>query len=127
MTLAVERPRLKYGSAIFVKTGTIIESTSVTDDGDVEGLELELKGVGVNSVYKPPVDAFHVRTLRTSKTQVVIGDFNSHGINWGYNESNLDEDAEEAWAEASQPVVALGKGGTPVQIKWGGPFLYTLL
>ena len=105
-----------------MKTGTIIESTSVTDDGDVEVLELELKGVGVNSVYKPPVDAFRVRTLRTSKTQVVIGDFNSHGINWGYNESNLDGDAEEAWAEASQPVVALWKGGPLCKLNGGALF-----
>ena len=102
MTLAVERPHSKYGRAIFVKTGTIIESTSVTEDGDVEVLELELKGVTVTSVYKPPVGAFRMHTLRTSKPQVVIGDLNSHSINWGYNESNLDGDAVEAWAEASQ-------------------------
>ena len=76
-TLAVERPHSKHGSAIFVKTGTIIETTSVTDDCDVEVLELEQKEVTVTSVYKPPVGAFRMHTLRTSKPQVVIGDFNT--------------------------------------------------
>ena len=102
LTLAVEHPHSIYGSAIFVKTGTIVESTSVTDDSDVEVLELELKGVTVPLVYKPLVGAFRMHTLRTSKPQAVIGDFNSHSINWKYNESNLDEDAVEAWAKASQ-------------------------
>ena len=82
MTLAVERPPSKYGSASFVKTGAIIESTSVTNDGNVEVSELEMKGVSVTSVYKPPVGAFCKHTMRTSKPQVVIGDFNSQSINW---------------------------------------------
>ena len=85
-----------------MKTGTIIESKSVTEDRDVEVLELKLKGVTVTSVYKPPVDASPMYTLQTSKLQVVIEDFNSHCINWGYNQSTLDEDAVEAWEEASQ-------------------------
>ena len=71
------------------------------DDNDVEVLEVKLKGVVVISVYKPPGNAFQMRMLRTSKPQVVIGDFNSHSINWGYSESNLDGEAVEAWAEAN--------------------------
>ena len=102
MTLAVERPHSKYASAIFVKTGTIIESTSVTEDGVVEVLKLQLKGITVTSVYKPPVGAFRMHTLRTSEPQVIIGDFTSHSIKWVYNESNWDGDTVEAWAEASQ-------------------------
>ena len=35
LTSAVERPHAKHGSAIFVKTGTTIESASVIDDNDV--------------------------------------------------------------------------------------------
>ena len=58
MTLAVEHPHSKYGNAIFVKTGTIIELTSVTDDGDVKVLELELNEVILISICKPPVVHF---------------------------------------------------------------------
>ena len=102
LTIAAERRHSKYGSAIFVKTGTIIESTSVTGVGNVEVLELELKGVTAISGYKPPVGAFRMHTLKTSKPQVVVGNFNRHNMNWGNNESNLDGGAVEAWAEASQ-------------------------
>ena len=82
MTQAVKRLHLKYDSAIFVKTGTIIESTYVTDDGDLEVLELEMKGVTVASVNKPPVGAFCMHTQRTSKPQIFIGDLISLIINW---------------------------------------------
>ena len=102
MTLGVKRPHSRYRSAIFVKTGTIIESTSVTDDGDVEVLKLELKEVTVTSFNKPPVGAFRMRTMRTSRPQVVIRDFNSHSINYTFNESRLDGDTVKAWAEASK-------------------------
>ena len=81
MTPAVERPHAKHGSAIFVKTGATIESTSTIDGNDVEVLEVELKGVAVTSVYKPPGNASQMHTLGTSKPQVVIGDFNRHSIN----------------------------------------------
>ena len=60
MTSVVERPHPKHGSAIFVKTGTTIKSTSVIDDNNVEVLEAELKGLAVTSVYKPPGNAFQM-------------------------------------------------------------------
>ena len=65
-------------------------------------MELELKGITVTAVYKPPVSAFRMHSLQTSKPQIVIWDFNSNSTNWGYSESNLDGDAVEAWAKASQ-------------------------
>ena len=71
------------------------------DDNDVEVLEVELKSIAVTSVHKPPGNAFQMHTLRTSKLHVVIGDFNSHSINWVYSKSNLNGEAVEAWAEAS--------------------------
>ena len=101
MAPAVEPPHAKHGSAIFVKTGTTIESTSVIDDNDVKVLKVELRGVAATSVNKPPGNAFQMHTLLTSKPQMVIGDFNSHSINWSYRESNLDGEAVKAWAEAS--------------------------
>ena len=43
MTPAVERPHAKHGSAMFVKTGNTIESTSVIDDNDVKFWKSNLK------------------------------------------------------------------------------------
>ena len=84
-----------------MKTGTTIESTSVIDDNDAEVLEVELRGVAAISVNKPPGNAFQMHTLLTSKPKMIIGDFNSHSINWGYSESNLDGEAVKSWARAS--------------------------
>ena len=53
------------------------------DDNDVEVLEVEFKGAAVNSVHKLPGNAI-----------------NSHSINCGYSESNLDGEAVEASAKA---------------------------
>ena len=73
----------------------------MTDDGEVEILELELKEVDDTFVFKPQVGVFCIHTLRTSKPQVVIADFKNHSMNSGYNEFSLDGEAIEAWAEAS--------------------------
>ena len=59
------------------------------DGNDVEVLEVELKGVAVTSVYKPPGNAFQMHTLRTSKPQVAIGDFNNQIINWGFSTASI--------------------------------------
>lgn len=102
MTLAIERSHKKHGSVLFVKTGTVIQSTSLSDDNNTEVLTVELSGVGIQSVYKPPGSPFLMPTLQATKPHIVIGDFNSHSTTWGYNESNPDGDAVESWAEASQ-------------------------
>ena len=41
MTLVVGHPHEKYESAIFVKTGTIIESASIIDDNNIKILTTE--------------------------------------------------------------------------------------
>ena len=43
MPLYEEEEDAKHESAIFVRTGTAIESTSVIDENNVEVLEVELK------------------------------------------------------------------------------------
>ena len=96
MTLVVERPHEKYGSAIFVKTGTII------DDNNMAILTAETGGALITSVYKPPSRPYQMPLLHNSKPEVVIGDFNSHSVNWAYDDSNADGDAVECWPEAGQ-------------------------
>ena len=100
-----EHPHRQYGSAVYVNTNLVIESTSCSVVDDIDILTVELSSVVVTSVYKPPPSAFvfhqtvpHVH----SKPQIIIGDFNSHSTQWGYRETNKDGEAVEMWMDKDQ-------------------------
>ena len=102
MDLAIERPHPQYGSAIFVTSGTIVNTTSLTDINIIEILRVDLNGISVTSVYKPPGErfSFHQRlTAAGDQQQLIIGDFNSHSSTWGYATTNTDGELVEDWAE----------------------------
>ncbi|KAJ8379201.1 hypothetical protein AAFF_G00223130 [Aldrovandia affinis] len=103
MTTLIERPHEKYGSIMLAKNGTIAESTSKSDENNIEVLTTELQGVTITSVYKPPPIPMEMPEIPSSgKPKIVIGDFNSHSTQWGYANNNADGDAVEMWAENSQ-------------------------
>ena len=103
MTTLIERPHEKHGSIMLAKNGTIIESTSKSDENNIEVLTAELRGITITSVYKPPPTPFVMPEIPPSgKPKIVIGDFNSHSTQWGYANNNADGDAVEAWAESNQ-------------------------
>ena len=105
MELAIEHPHRQYGSAIFVKTGTVVESTSRSTEDDIEILTIEMSSVVVTSIYKPPPQAFafHQRVPHThTKPQIIIGDYNSHSTQWGYRETDEDGEAVEMWMDTNQ-------------------------
>ena len=93
MDLAIERPHSQYGSAIFVTSGTIVNITSLTNINNIEILRVDLNGISVTSVYKPPGERFSFHQPLTAvgdQQQVIIGDFNSHSSTWGYATTNID-------------------------------------
>ena len=93
MDLAIERPHSQYGSSIFATSGTIVNTTSLTDINNIEILRVDLNGISVTSVYKPPGERFSFRQPLTAvgdQHQVIIGDFNSHSSTWGYATTNTD-------------------------------------
>ena len=98
MTLAVERPHEKHGSAMFVKNGSIFESTSQTSHNSIKMLSTTLNGLTITSVHKLPNEPFCITPVLTHK-EVFIGDFNSHSTTWGYENTNNDGEAVEQWAE----------------------------
>ena len=57
----------------------------------------------ITSVYKPPASEFEWSSLpeRCRPIHIVIGEFNSHSIAWGYKQNDCNGDLVEAWAEAS--------------------------
>ena len=79
MALVAERPHNKHGSSIFVRDGLKVNSISICEEDNVEFITVELPGVVVHSVYKPPAEQFLLPPLGSgSMPHIVIGDFNSH-------------------------------------------------
>ena len=58
MTLVTERPHNKHGSSVFVRDGLKVNSISVCEEENVEFITVELPGVVVHSLYKPPPEPF---------------------------------------------------------------------
>ena len=54
MTLIAERSHIKYGSAILIRSDLKVKGVSVSEQDNVELISIELPGVVVHSVYKPP-------------------------------------------------------------------------
>ena len=57
MTLVAERPHNKHGSSVFVTDGLKVNSISICEEDNVEFITVELPGVVVHSVYKPPANS----------------------------------------------------------------------
>ena len=103
MTCIAELPHDKYGSAIFVKEGTTVESIHTDDQNNIETLSVDFGSIVITSVYKPPATPFKFPPLlQPHKNRIVIGDFNSHNIQWGYNSTNEDGNAVEQWSDSNQ-------------------------
>ena len=58
MMLVTERPHNKHGSSVFVRDGQKVNSISVCEEENVEFITVELPGVVVHSLYKPPPETF---------------------------------------------------------------------
>ena len=63
MTFLAESPHTKYGSAIFITKDLKINTIFVCKQGTVELSTVEMPGVAVHSVYKPPTEPFVLPTL----------------------------------------------------------------
>ena len=100
MICIAELPHDKYGSAIFVKEGTTVESIYTDDQNNIETLSVDLGSIVITSVYKPPATPFKLQPLfKPHKNRIVIGDFNSHNTQWVYNLTNKDGNAVEQWSD----------------------------
>ena len=79
MTLVAERPHNKHGGSVSVRDGLKVNSIYVCEEDNVEFITVELNGVVVHSVYKPPAEQFLLPLLGSrNMPHIVIGDFNSH-------------------------------------------------
>ena len=103
MSLVAEIPHEQYGSAIFVRNNCICDSTSTSNTNNVEIIQAQLNKLTVTGVYKPPNEQFSFgRNLASTQMNVVIGDFNSHGVEWGYRSTDENGRLVEQWSETNQ-------------------------
>ena len=103
MSLVAEIPHEQYGSAIFVRNNCICDSTSTSNTNNVEIIQAQLNKLTVTSVYKPPNEQFSFGSnLASTQMNVVIGDFNSHGVEWGYRSTDENGRLVEQWSETNQ-------------------------
>ena len=102
MALVAERPHNKHGCSVFVRDGLKVNSISVCEEDNVEFITVELPGVVVHSVYKPPAVQFILAPPgNRNMPHNVIGDNNSHNTLWGYTSTDNDGEAAELWAESN--------------------------
>ncbi|XP_071483046.1 uncharacterized protein [Diadema antillarum] len=101
MKLVAERPHDKYGSAIFVKTGTHVRSTAVYAENNIEVITLILDDVSVTSAYKPPMQVFQLPPglVGQHRNEILIGDFNCHSSRWGYQDTDENGELLEDWMD----------------------------
>ena len=101
MSLVVERPQSKYGSAILIRNDLKVKKIYERAQGTVELITIVMPGVVVHSVYKPPNDPFELPALdHRNLPHIVIGDFNSHSTTRGYTNTDNEGEAVEQWVDS---------------------------
>ena len=80
---------IKYSSGILIRSDVKLKSISVWEQDNLELISIEMPGVVVHSVYKPPNEHFVLSALgQGNLPHIVIGDFNSHSTTCGYTATN---------------------------------------
>ena len=101
MALVAERPHNKHGNSV-LSDGLKVNSISVCEEDNVEFITVELPGVVVHSVYKPPDEQFLLPPLGSrNMPHIVISDFNSNNTLCGYTSTDNNGEAVELWAESN--------------------------
>ena len=89
MSLVVERPHNKYGSAILIREDLKVDNVYERVQGAVELITIVMSGVVVHSVFR-----------HRDLPHIVIIYFNSHSTSWGYDTTENNGEAVEQWADS---------------------------
>ena len=70
MALIAERPHNKHGSSVFIRDCLKVNTIYVCEDENIDLITVDLPGVVVLSMYKPPPEPFRLPALgqKTSLT-----------------------------------------------------------
>ena len=101
MSLLAECHHNKYGSVILIRDDLKVDNVYESVPGTVELITIVMSGVVVHSVYNPPNDQFAFPALgHRDLPHIVIGDFNSHSITWGFDTTCNNGEAVEQLADS---------------------------
>ena len=83
-----------------MKDKAAVMKTNIIKSGEIEVLQIETKHLIVISIYKPPAVTFTLppALITNEKTTMIVGDFNSHSVEWGYDVDDEDGEAVVSWA-----------------------------
>ena len=83
MALVAERPHNKHRSSVFIRDGLKVNTISVCEEGNVELIIVDLPGVVVHSMYKPPPEPFRFPALgQINKPHIGMGDSKATVHSW---------------------------------------------
>ena len=83
-----------YGLSTYVKNNTPYKNCGKYSSKDLEWIAVEINGVLVVNVYKPPKSPLILKNLpHTSQSCIFAGDFNCHSTEWGYHETDKNGDS----------------------------------
>ena len=99
MTLIAEQPYIKYDRAILIRNDLKVKGVSVWEHDNVELSSIQMPGVVVHAMYKPPNEKCVLPALgHGNLPHIVIEVFNSHSTTWGYTNTDDNGEAVEQWA-----------------------------
>lgn len=93
----------KYGIATYIRVDHLNYSVILLNqENDISCIVVEVNGVKITNVYKPPNILWPDEVLKLqSHPAVYVGDYNSHHIMWGYTRNNENGAKLLDWAESS--------------------------
>ena len=99
--LIAERSHIKYGIAIFMISDLNVNGVSVWEQDNIEQISIDMPGVVVHCMYKAPNEKCVLPAIGYgNRPHIVIGDFYSQIITWGYTTTDNNGEAIEQWAYA---------------------------
>jgi len=88
-----------------VKNNIDVVSYHSTCVNNIEIITIDIGNITILSIYKPPNVDFEFNepvNFQKHRAKIVIGDFNSQSTQWGYQETNENEERVVDWAEKQQ-------------------------
>lgn len=93
-----------YGSATYVRSDiSNVKVLHMSSIDDVWCIVIEVDGIKVSNVYKPPNSQWPVSPIPINymcHPTIILGDFNSHHTSWGYSSNDMNGTRLAEWCES---------------------------